>query len=116
MFGCLLDKDDEDDDMSIKLDQTHHEEICNILTGSCSDAENKCFNFEDSLTSSITCSDDIDVFNGETLNTSDDFYYDEDQAILTPAYFDPGTGTVTLLLPSLAPEYWHCHKWLFTPK
>lgn len=105
MFGCPLDRDDDDDVLSITFDQSHHDDIANILNGCSSDTENKCFNLDDSLTSSLMSSDDIDVFNVETLNSSDFSGYGEEQAILTPAYFDPGTGTVTLLLPALNPEY-----------
>lgn len=106
MFSCPLDRDEEEENLSITFDQSHHDDINNILNGCTNDLENKCFNLDDSLTSSLISSDDVDVFNVETLNTSDDFSgYEDDQAILTPAYFDPGTGTVTLLLPSLNPEY-----------
>lgn len=108
MFGCLLDKDDDDDDLDIKFDQTHQEDICSIFNCCGSDFSHKCFDFDDSsLNSSLLSSDDIDVFNSETLtcDTSNDFGQYDDQAILTPAYFDPGTGMVTLLLPSMNPEY-----------
>jgi len=53
------------------------------------------------FSSPLLCSGDIDVLDGQIMSCKE---YDhmphmyEDQ-ILTPAYFDPGTGTVTLLLP-----------------
>lgn len=107
MFGCLLDKED-DDDLDIKFDTNHLDDINDILCSSPDlvGLEKKCFNFDDSFTSSLMSDDDIDVFGGESVSTGDDVCeYPEDQTILTPAYFDPGTGTVTLLLPSLNPEF-----------
>lgn len=92
MFACPVDKDDDDDELNSVFSKTllssgETEEI---------DYGGRDINFGD---------DDIDVFDTETFDLDSTLNsLGEEHGFLTPAYYDPDTKTVTLLLPSLNPE------------
>ena len=92
MFACPVDKDDDDDELDSVFSKT-------LLSSGEKEEINyggDDLNFGD---------DDIDVFDTETFDLDSTFNsLDEEHGFLTPAYYDPDTGTVTLLLPSLNPE------------
>ncbi|KAL4235066.1 hypothetical protein ACF0H5_006704 [Mactra antiquata] len=100
MFGCPIDGDD--DDLDSAFIQNLHPTLGNDVIESSpetliSGSIDKSFDLD--------CND-IDVFDNEVFDTNDSVsYLDEEQGYLTPAYYDPDTGTVTLLLPTMSPEF-----------
>ncbi|KAH3774506.1 hypothetical protein DPMN_175888 [Dreissena polymorpha] len=104
MFGCPLDENDDLDDNDLSLDfdpslyGTNHDYM-SILNSLNTDFGSKCL--DDGLCHTVMCSRDIDVLNGQMMsnNAIDSVTSFLDDQILTPAYFDPETGLVTLLLP-----------------
>lgn len=94
MFACPIDKDDDDDDLNSVFDKT-------LLSTN----EKDCIMVNECGVKDIDFAGEIDVFDTETLDLDTSISsFGEEQGILTPAYYDPDTGTVTLLLPSLNPE------------
>lgn len=89
MFSCPIDRDDdEDDDLDSVFKQTLLQ-TCEIEPMKCGFGEHG----------------DIDVFDTESLDIDTSISSMGEQGYLTPAYFDPDTGTITLMLPSMTPEY-----------
>ncbi|XP_052815254.1 heat shock factor protein-like [Mya arenaria] len=108
MFSCPIDyksdSDSDSDDLGLEFDPKLYNDIPedfsilnNVTTNPVQRKPIENINFA----SPLLCSGGIDVLDAELLNCH---YYGGitsqcEEQILTPAYFDPGTGTVTLLLP-----------------
>lgn len=101
MFGCPLDGDD--DDLESAFIHNLHPTLGNEPIGST--PENLNVETIDKEFGLGDCND-IDVFDNQVFDMNDSVgSLGEEQGYLTPAYYDPDTGTVTLLLPTLNPEY-----------
>ena len=98
MFSCPVDEDDINETFDLPCeddDAANDESKTGTISKGSSNSDGACLD---------TNSTGLDTFTQQLFMSDSLTQLGDEQGFLTPAYFNPETGTVTLLLPNLNPE------------